>query len=310
MERQKNGRATGDGGRRTLRERLSVVVWGLSVVVTGGLLCVSCDLLPKKTTAPKVAEVNGKTLLLSDIKDIFPTGISADDSLVLLRNYVNNWARKQLIAGIAEQHLSKEEKDVSRELEDYRLSILIFRYEQLYLSRRFDTVVSDHELEAFYATEKRNFILTKPIAKALFIKVAEDIPQVKKIAQLYYSNKPADREELLRICSSVAEICTNFDERWVSVDFLADELPMSSQQVESHWATGFFTTQADGYKYFVHLYEKKAAGSPAPLDYERATISRIIRNRRNQEMLKKLETTIFNNALDHNQLKIYIDNDK
>jgi hypothetical protein len=278
------------------------------LAVAVGLLCASCDFFSKKSHEPKIAEINGKVLFMSDVKDIFTTGISSEDSLALLRNYVNQWARKQLIAGIAEQHLTKEQKDVSQELEDYRLSLLIFRYEQLYLEKRIDTTVRNDELEAFYRAAPQNFILSKPIAKALFIKIAEDIPQEKKISQIYHSTKADDRQTLLQLCSSVAETCTNFDEKWITADLLVQELPVDSKQIEKLWEHGFFTAQANGYKYFVHLYEKRAAGEQSPLDYERENISHIIRNRRNQELLKTLENTIYNNALNHNELKIYINN--
>ncbi|MDR2361304.1 MAG: hypothetical protein LBD91_01075 [Prevotellaceae bacterium] len=280
-----------------------MLLWML-LWAAGGMAGGSCmDKIPEV----KVAEINGKELLLSEVKDIFPSGISADDSLALLRNYVNNWARKQLIAGIAEQHLTKEQKDVSQELEDYRLSLLIFRYEKLYLERRFDTLVSDVETDAFYNAAPQNFILDKPIAKALFIKVAEDIPQIRQIDRLYRSSRTEDREALSRICSNIAEIYTDFDERWINAEFLAETLPVDSKQIEAGWDNGFFTAEANGYKYYVHLYEMRTAGAQAPVEYERENIARIIRNRRHREMLKNLENTIFNNALNHNQLKIYID---
>jgi hypothetical protein len=280
-----------------------MLLWML-LWAAGGTLGGSCtDKIPEA----KVAEINGKKLLLSEVKGIFPSGISADDSLALLRNYVHNWARKQLIAGIAEQHLTKEQKDVSQELEDYRLSLLIFRYEKLYLESRFDTLVSDAETDAFYNAAPQNFILDKPIAKALFIKVAEDIPQIRQIDRLYHSSRTEDREALSRICSNIAEIYTDFDERWISAEFLAETLPVDSKQIETGWNNGFFTAEANGYKYYVHLYEMRMAGAPSPVEYERENIARIIRNRRHREMLKNLENTIFNNALNHNQLKIYID---
>jgi hypothetical protein len=293
---------TGDGTGQWPHEA-RVVLWMLLWVAVG-LTGASCT---KKTPEVKIAEVNGKVLLLSDVKTLFPSAISAADSLTLLRNYVHNWARKQLIAGIAEQHLTKEQKEVSQELEDYRLSLLIFRYEKLYLESRFDTMVSDAEIKTFYEAAPQNFILNKPIAKALFIKIAADIPQIRQINSLYNSNRPEDREALSRICSNIAEVYTDFNEKWVNAEFLANELPMDSQQIEQIWNTGFFTTTANGYKYYVHLHEMRAAGAQSPVEYEHENIARIIRNRRNRELLKNLENTIFNNALNHNQVNIYID---
>jgi hypothetical protein len=267
----------------------------------------SCRFFDRKTTGEKIAEVNGKVLYLSDVRGIFPTGISAADSLQLLHSYVNNWARKQLVVQQAQQYLKREQKDVSRELEDYRTSLLIFRYEQMYLEQRLDTVVSDREIEAFYQSQLHNFILSKPVGKALLIKVPENLSTLNRIRQLYRSTRPEDQEELTQICALTAEKYTSYDEQWVDPDFLATELPLDSQQIEAEWSKGYLSVTENGYTYFVHLYEKALAGEPAPVEYEKDRIAGIVRNKRRQETLKNLENAIYKDALDRNQLKIYID---
>jgi hypothetical protein len=273
------------------------------------LLLLSCNPFSTNgSTGEKIAEVNGKVLFKSDVETIFPAGMLPSDSLQLLQTYANNWARKQLVAQMAEQYLSKEQKNVSAELEDYRLSLLIYRYEKMYMEQRLDTIVSDREIEAFYNASTQNFILEKPIAQVIFIKVSEDIPPTKRIRAIYRSPLPEDREELERICSAVAEKYTNFNERWVNAEILANELPLAAGQIENEWGNGYIETSANGYAYFVHLYQTAAAGAQAPVDYERETIRNIIRNKRKQELLKNLENYIYNEALNHNKLKLYINN--
>ncbi|MDR0694515.1 MAG: hypothetical protein LBF81_04355, partial [Prevotellaceae bacterium] len=242
------------------------------------LLLVSCNYFTGKAGDEKIAEVNGKALFKSDVDMIFPTGLSPGDSLQMLQTYVSNWVRKQLVAQMAEQYLSKEQKNVSMELEDYRLSLLIYRYEKMYMEQRLDTIVSDREIEAFYNASAQNFILTKPVAHVIFIKVPEDIPQAKLIGKIYRSTEPEDRDELEHICATVAEKYTNFNEQWVDVETLASELPLAAGQIENEWEKGYIQISVNGYAYFVHLYEIVAAGKPAPIDYKRETISNIIRN--------------------------------
>jgi len=272
------------------------------------LLCVSCNFFERKPQQePKIAEINGKALLLSEIKDIFPTGISPEDSLQLLQSYVNNWARKQLMADLAEQYLTKEQKDVSQEIEDYRLSLLIFRYEKLYLEQRLNASVSEAAITKLYRESPQNFILTKPIAKAVFTKISKDVPQVKRIRRIYLSSKENEQQEMAQIGFSVAEKYTGFDDQWVDAEMLSNELPLDIRQIETEWQKGSITTQTDEHEYFVRLYDIMQAGTLAPIEYVHETISDIIRNRRKQELLKELENSVFNNALDQNKLKIYID---
>ncbi|MDR2359123.1 MAG: hypothetical protein LBD87_04910 [Prevotellaceae bacterium] len=272
------------------------------------LLFTGCHYFTNYATDEKLAEVNGKILFKSGVDIIFPSGLPPEDSLQMLQTYVSNWARKQLVAQMAEQYLSKEQKNVSMELEDYRMSLLIYRYEKMYMEQRLDTIVSDREIEAFYNVSAPNFILGKPVAQVLFIKISEDIPQVKQIAKIYRSSEPEDRELLEHICSTVAEKYTNFSEKWVDAEMLANELPLTAGQIENEWKNGYIQANAGGYTYFVYLYRTADVGEPAPVSYERENISNIIRNKRKQELLKNLENSIYNDALNHNKLKLYINN--
>ncbi|MDR0693880.1 MAG: hypothetical protein LBF81_01080 [Prevotellaceae bacterium] len=272
------------------------------------LLLTGCHYFTNYATDEKLAEVNGKVLFKSGVGMIFPSGLPAEDSLQMLQTYVSNWARKQLVAQMAEQYLNKEQKNVSMELEDYRMSLLIYRYEKMYMEQRLDTIVSEQEVKAFYNASAHNFILDKPVAQVIFIKVSEDIPQIKQIAKIYRSSIPEDRELLEHICSTVAEKYTNFNEQWVDAGMLANELPLTAGQIENEWKNGYIQANAGGYTYFVHLYRTAAVGEQAPVSYEQENISNIIRNKRKQELLKNLENSIYNDALNRNKLKLYINN--
>ena len=52
-----------------------------------------------------------------------------------------------LFMDMAETELSKGEKDVSREIESYRRSLLKYRYEQKYVNQRLDTAVTEADIE-------------------------------------------------------------------------------------------------------------------------------------------------------------------
>ena len=81
-----------------------------------------------------VAEVGTERLYRSDIDAVVPKGLPQEDSIRLVRQYINAWASDRVYMAIAEPQLSKSEKDVTRELEDYRKSLLKYRYEQLYVN--------------------------------------------------------------------------------------------------------------------------------------------------------------------------------
>ena len=99
-----------------------------------------------------VAKVGNSMLYKSEVTRLIPQGISGDDSLRLAMQYINSWASDMVYLDVAEKQLSKEQKDVSKELEAYRRSLLKYRYEQLYVNERLDTAVTTDEIEEYLKT--------------------------------------------------------------------------------------------------------------------------------------------------------------
>ncbi len=124
-----------------------------------GVLCLaSCDYFNlRQEHDPILAEAGGCTLHLSDVKGLVPSGTVAADSVALLKQYVDGWVRKVLMAAEAEKQLDKITRDVSREVEDYRRSLLVYRYEQFCLEKELDTVVTEDDLQAFYKQDTLSF---------------------------------------------------------------------------------------------------------------------------------------------------------
>ena len=92
-----------------------------------------------------VAKVGDHKLFRSQLDNYIPGGVSASDSAALARQYINAWAEDLLLLDMAEEQLSEAEKDVSAELERYRQTLLKYRYEQLYVDQRLDTLITDEE---------------------------------------------------------------------------------------------------------------------------------------------------------------------
>ena len=64
-----------------------------------------------------VAVVGSDKLLRENIESLIPKGLSSEDSLRLASQYINSWASDRVYLKIAEEQLSKSEKDVTKELE-------------------------------------------------------------------------------------------------------------------------------------------------------------------------------------------------
>ena len=75
-----------------------------------------------------VAVAGSETLYRRDLESVIPKGLSPEDSTSLALQYINTWASDRVFLSIAEKQLPKAEKDVTKELEEYRKSGVYGKY--------------------------------------------------------------------------------------------------------------------------------------------------------------------------------------
>ncbi|MFH1936419.1 MAG: peptidyl-prolyl cis-trans isomerase, partial [Bacteroidota bacterium] len=87
------------------------------------LVLTACSYLHKNGDRP-VARVDDDYLFESDLTDLVAPGTSATDSLNLTRNYIDGWIKKKILIHQAEKNLTEDQLNFSKELEDYRNSLV------------------------------------------------------------------------------------------------------------------------------------------------------------------------------------------
>ena len=96
-----------------------------------------------------VASVYDKNLYQSDLQDVLYEGISRSDSIVRTKAYIDNWIRRQLLIHQAENNIDASELDFSKQIEDYRNSLIIYKYETIMIEKNLDTVVTDEDIRKY-----------------------------------------------------------------------------------------------------------------------------------------------------------------
>jgi hypothetical protein len=267
------------------------------------ILMFSCGMKREQNETP-IAKVGDKKLYLSEIKD-YLQNLSSEDSLTILTDYVNNWAKKQTVLIHAESNLSAEEKNIDKELDDYRTSLLIHKYEQAYIRSKIDTTVRQSEIEQFYNDNPDNFRLTGILVKAVYIKTFNNYKNIDKIRQLYRSNRAKDIDELEKILLSGVETYSTFNGEWMLLSEITALLPGSEESYENRVIRMKAIEDSDDkYTYFVKINVISMKGSLAPLEHVESNIKDIIINRRKINLIRQMENKIFNDAINRNEIKI------
>lgn len=278
----------------------------VGTLVLIALLASACKQGANNNTDVPLASVYDKYLYASDIKDIVPEGISDTDSLAIVKDYIDKWVRKQLILQKAEENLTEAEKNVEQQINDYRTSLLVFKYEQNILNQRLDTLILSEEIEAYHSENNSNFILNKPIVKALYIKIPKTAPDINKVRRWYRSDDEEHMTELESHCYHHAVKYDYFEDKWIEFDEILKNMPkvgMTSENILRYRKN--LEVQDDDFYYFLRIYEYHLASTVAPLEYVEANIRNILLNKRKIQLINQLESDIYNNALNHGNFNIY-----
>lgn len=254
-----------------------------------------------------VARVGEHRLHRSQLEAYVPAGVSAEDSARLARRYIEAWAQDLLLLDMAQEQLSASEKDVTRELEEYRRALLKYRYEQLYIDRRLDTLITDEEIERYYKDNPARFRLDRPVYKARYMIIPSDARSLKKIKGKMSSDDALELMEADSLASTVALKYVDASETWMDAITLAQELGTDyrtlTSAIKNHFAE--LPDPVAGTLRIAYICESVPEGKTAPLEYCREHIRDLILSGRKHSLEVALEQDLLEDARKNNKFVIY-----
>lgn len=253
-----------------------------------------------------VARVGQEKLYLSQVEKYIPEFVSAEDSLNLVRQYINSWATEILYQQVAQEQLSESEMDVTAELEDYRKSLLKFRYEQRYIGERLDTLVTDDQKKEYYSTHQELFQLDRPILKVRFLDIAKNSQSRDKIVKLMSSKEYEDNIQAAELASSAALKYFDSSDRWTDAIVLAREFGTDYADMLAAMRGNVIKIEPEDRSdvLIAYVVEIRKNGV-APMEYVEDRICDYILSARKQELLTTLERDLLEDALDRKTFVIY-----
>lgn len=279
------------------------------IIIAGALLAAlpSCKAISSLIhDGEVVARLGDHRLYRSELDDVIPKGTSPEDSVNLAGLFINSWVRDKAFLDIAQQRLSKEEKDVSKELEAYRQSLLRYRYEQRYVNERLDTTVSERQINDYYGSHPESFKLERPIFKSRFMNIPADSPNLQKLKKLMSSDKVEDVISADSVAFNSARHYHDYSDEWIDAVKLAAEFGVDYVQMLSRRNGQFIEVpDGEGNVSVAFIADYRKAGEIAPVDYCRERIRDIIISGRKHELLVGLERDLIEDAKVKKNFEIY-----
>ena len=251
-----------------------------------------------------VAKVGKHKFYKAQLDVLIPAGMMPEDSVKLAAQHIQAWAMEQLFADLADTHLSKEEKDVSEELEAYRKSLLRYRYEQRYVNEHIDTLITPSEVQAYYEAHQDNFVLDVPILKVRYVDMMQNSPNRELIRKNMASDNYSDLALVDSLTYSSAIRYLDYSSRWVDAVTLAREFDVDYATMLAMRKNNYIEMEQErGDVKLAYIIDSRAKGGIAPLDYCEARIRNIILSNRKNAILSTLEQDLLEDALAKNKLE-------
>ena len=268
---------------------------------------ISCEYLglQKKDTKKElpIATVYKKQLFKQDIKDLLPKNIGKNDSIILVRNIINNWATKQLLLKKAEENNSQNDNsEVNKLVRDYRQALLINGYKERLIKQQLDTVILESEVTGYYEKNRTNFKLNEELIKVRYLHFSTNLLDKKEVIKLFKKGDIEALEDLELRQLSFKSMMLN-DSIWSSLENVLLKTPFSRDNLLKK--TKFLQKEDSLGLYLVAIKDVLKRNDIAPISYIKPTVKQMILHQRKLQLIRDIEKIIIEDAIQNESFKIH-----
>jgi len=289
---------------------LKILKSAAPILCAGAFLLAGCNNADKSVSEPTdaVAVAGDKVLTASQLAKAVPAGLSADDSVRFVRAYVKEWVESQLISDIAARNINTT--DIDRITEDYRRRLIMQEYRRQMFRSHADEIPED-SIKLFYENHKAEFVLERPMVKGTYLKVPDDVTNLRVMRRLYCSDKDADADQLEKEVLIGAIHYDYFRDRWVDWEQIETRIPYDFGVKPSSWPAPHrhLDTSVGGFTYLLYITDVLPAGATVPFEGAREEILVRMLNADRKAFDARLLQDLWQTSLKDGNLKLNIEID-
>lgn len=270
-------------------------------------LVMGCSYFKPKAKHEAIARVNESYLYKDDIATLVPAGTSKEDSVAIVKSFIDRWASRKLLISAAELNLEAVKKaEFDTLVRQYKTDLYTKAYIEEIVKRSVDTIVTSAEIEAYYKSNKENFKTNGALVRLRYINLKKDNPKLAVIRSKFYDLRTADKKFWDTNALQFKSFAFN-DSVWVDISQVYERLPfITPENRDKYISPGKrieFTDSLD--LYLVKISNVIGNNQISPLQYIKPTLREIIVNKRKLELIKKFEKEITDDAIKNNSYEIY-----
>jgi hypothetical protein len=270
------------------------------------LLFIGCDFIENKPDQV-LARLGDEFYYKSDLIEIFPTGLSEEDSVIFVKNRINNWAKEKLLFKKALVNLGdKKQGDLNQLIESYKNELFSYAYQEKIVKSAMDTFISEQSIREYYNINKLNFKLNQEIINARYLKINSENYNLKDVVKRFKRFKQSDKIFLDSISLQFSSYYFN-DSLWINKDVFFNKLPDINDRLKQNIVKNklFYRLEDSLELYLINIKNYKLKNDIAPFDFIKSTLKQVLLNKKKLEFISKFENEIIEDALQQNEFEFY-----
>ena len=280
--------------------------WSGSIALLFFIL-IGCDQFYNVKQDVLVARAGNSYLYRSELRDNITVFSSKTDSIIQSENYINNWARKQLLYDQALINLDIDaQKEMDELVNSYRSDLWSRSYKEFIVKSNIDSLISKTEIETYYRENQNNFRLNEVMVNLRYIALPSE-----NIDLLEIKNKLIRfQEEDIRFLDSLTFQFNSYglkDSLWLTKRELIRTLPIINEDnFENYLKKSQFFLVEDAFEvYLLFVNNYMLRNELAPLVSIENIIRKIVFNKRKLDFIKQFDKEILQDAIRTKKFQLY-----
>jgi hypothetical protein len=270
-------------------------------------LILSCVYFKESDDRIPIARVNDSYLYQEDVQGLVAEGVSVEDSILMINNFINRWATQRLLIEGAILNLpEKKQEDFNKLVIQYKNDLFTKAYLDALVNKNIDDSVSVDQAKEVYEANRETFKLNEDLIKFRYLRFPQNTFNKDDVEKRFKRYNKEDKRYLDSISVQFKTYSLN-DSVWIKVSQILNKVPVlnNDNKKELLKKSNFLLLKDSLDLYLMQINDVLFQNDYAPLEYVKPTIDQIVINKRKLELIQQLEKDITKDAIKNNQFEIY-----